>query len=280
MQVDRVRLLVCGAADVGKTSLICSLKTRFLRSFRSLKCGGSYLGPAAYQHTFGFCVEQANIPTAGNFSIWDLSGHKEYYLAHEYIMESKNTIYVMVYSNLHSCPLQLAQVRFWLAMIKSKHRPNQFIHYGGQRGQKPFVILVQSFTDDSSQTAPVSRLGYDDNEDLFTATLPKQHREDCSLIIKSTPYKLLQQLVDEFGHHFMFTDKVFCLDCRQPRGKEIQSLRTLLGTLRQSVLKVRHKRDYFEQGVLHYYRANYVLPYMHGLLLFIIPNIQSALSVN
>lgn len=241
MQVSKVRLLVCGAADVGKTSLICSLKTKFLRAFRPIKCGGNYLSPTVHQHTFGFCVEQSSIPSAGDFSIWDFSGHKEYYLTHEYFLESRNTIYIIVYSRHHSYERQLAQVRFWLAMIKSKHRPHKFIHYGGHRGQKPFVILVQSHAD--NQTTPIQKLGYDDDQDTFTATSPIGHDDDDHLLkpnhlLQSEPKKLLKHLVEEFGHHFMFTDKVFSLDCRQPRGREIQSLRNLLGTLRLSVSKV------------------------------------------
>ncbi|XP_019852665.1 PREDICTED: death-associated protein kinase 1-like [Amphimedon queenslandica] len=239
VQVNKVRLLVCGAADVGKTTLIGSLKARFLRSLRPTKFGGSYLGPAAYRHTFGFCVEQLNIPNAGEFSVWDFSGHKDYYLTHEYFLESRNTIYIVMYNRLHSYEQQLAQVRFWLAMIKSKHRPSKFIHYGGHAGQKPFVILVQSFADNPNQLPPIL-FGYN-MEDHFDATT--SHMRTSSNGVKDRimsvqePKRLLQQLVGEFGHHFMFTDKVFCLDCRQPRGREIQSLRSLLGTLRQSMLK-------------------------------------------
>ena len=240
VQVDKVRLLVCGAADVGKTSLIASLKARFLRSFRPVKFGGSYLGLAAYRHTFGFCVEQLNIPNAGEFSVWDFSGHKDYYLTHEYFLESRNTIYVILYSRLHSYERQLAQVRFWLAMIKSKHRPGKFIHYAGHCGQKPFVILVQSFADNPNQPPPVL-LGYNTEDQFHATTSPLRTNTGVlkdRLMFNQEPKKLLQQLVEEFGHHFMFTDKVFCLDCRQPRGREIQSLRGLLGTLRQSLLKV------------------------------------------
>lgn len=238
LQVNRVRLLVCGAAGVGKTSLIGSLRTRFLRALRPPKCGGNYLGPLADRHTYGFCVEQCSIPGAGNFSVWDFSGHMGYYPAHEYFLDSRNTIYLVVYSWLHPYEDQLAQIRFWLAMIKSKHRPHKLIHYGGQYGQKPLIVLVQSFSD--NPTGLPSFLF--DRENEFSATFPVNgfvggHAFDSAQ--SSAPNQLIRVLVEEFGHHFMFNDKVFRLDCRQPRGSEIQSLRSVLGTLRQSVLKVR-----------------------------------------
>ena len=228
-----------GAEGVGKTQLISSLRTRFLRSFSQPTCGGSYLGPASLYRTYGFCVQRATIPGAGEFSIWDFSGRKEYYPAHEYFLSSRNTIYVIVYSRLDAHSDQLAQVRFWLAMIKAKHRPQQFIHYSGQRGQKPFVVLVQSFADDPPNFACRNP----NEDDPFAATSPiYDHAHYLSHShTNHTRYgggKLLDQIVDEFGNHFMFTDKIFSLDCRHPRSEEIKALRSLLATLRTSVIKV------------------------------------------
>lgn len=199
------------------------------------------------QHTFGFCVEPGTIPNAGDFSIWDLSGSKEYYHAHEFFLDSKNTIYILVYSLLHPFEKQLAQIRFWLAMIKSKHRPEKFIHYAGHYGQKPFVILVQSFADNPAHL-PSSLLSENGEEEAFLATSPvggsptrtnlRTHTYSNLPLHENTKKNLLEFVVEEFGHHFMFTDTIFNLDCRQSRGREIRSLRTLLCTLRQSVLKV------------------------------------------
>lgn len=199
------------------------------------------------QHTFGFCVEPGTIPNAGDFSIWDLSGSKEYYHAHEFFLDSKNTIYILVYSLLHPFEKQLAQIRFWLAMIKSKHRPEKFIHYAGHYGQKPFVILVQSFADNPAHL-PSSLLSENGEEEAFLATSPvggsptrtnlRIHTYSNLPLHENTKKNLLEFVVEEFGHHFMFTDTIFNLDCRQSRGREIRSLRTLLCTLRQSVLKV------------------------------------------
>ena len=240
-QVDRVRLLVCGSASVGKTSLVTSLRTRFLRAFRPAKCGGNYLirssTAAMNRCTMGFCVEQASIPNAGNFSVWDFSGHSNYYPVHEYFLGSRNSIYIIVCSRLHPYRKQLAQARFWLSMIKSKHRPHRLIHYGGHYGQKPFVVLVQSFAD---VHLPLSNDIEEEEQNKFVAASPpisEGHTHDHSLST-STPNELIRVLVEEFGHHFMFNDKVFCLDCRQSRGSEIHSLRTVLNTLRESVLEV------------------------------------------
>ncbi len=247
-KVNSVRLLVCGASGVGKSTLISSLRTKYLRSLRRPTVGGSYLGSSALDHTYGFCVQHVSIPNAGEFNIWDFSGRKEYYPIHEFFVDCSNGIYLIVYNSTDSFEVQLAQVRFWLAMIKSKHRPNPFIHYAGHYGHKPYVILVSSFTD-----TPPNRMvkslsggsGFEDEDD-FIATSPlsshiqhlKPSHEHMSHIDGYSKKQILQHVVHEFGDHFNFTDAVFELDARQHRGGEIRRLRTLLGTLRDAVLEV------------------------------------------
>ena len=253
---------------MGKSTLISSLRTKFLRTLRRHTFGGSYLGSAALDHTYGFCVQQITIPGAGEFSAWDFSGRKEYYPAHEFFLDCNNGIYLIVYNSTDPFDTQLAQVRFWLSMIKSKHRPNAFIHFAGHYGQKPYVVLVSSFSDVSLPQPPSNQMtnslsdgsGFEDMDD-FTATSPLSHHVQhlskssssklrpfagygSSLVGNKEKKGVLQCVVEEFGDHFMFTDNVFHLDCRQPRGRETRRLRTVLGTLRDSVLKVRTPSDH------------------------------------
>ena len=246
-KVNSVRLLVCGASGVGKSTLISSLRTKFLRTLRRPTVGGSYLGSSALDHTYGFCVQHVTIPNAGKFNIWDFSGRKEYYPVHEFFVDCRNGIYLIVYNSTDPFEVQLAQVRFWLAMIKSKHRPNSFIHYAGHYGHKPYVILVSSFSDTSPNVMikSLSNGSGFEYEDDFLATSPlsthiKHLKPSQNHTHNSTNKKqILQHVVHEFGDHFNFTDAVFQLDTRQPRGTEIRHLRILLGTLRDAVLEVR-----------------------------------------
>lgn len=229
MQVSCVRLLVCGASHVGKTELITSLKSRFLRS-RSPSCV-SYFGTEARQHTYGFSVQQTSIPTAGEFSIWDFSGRKEYYPAHEFFLGSRNSIFLLVFSMLHSQKKQLAQLQFWLAMIKSKLSPGRVIQYAGNTGQpRPFIVLVGSFAD-QPRTDPSNSA---EEDDIFAPTEARSSHLSSSISHKS----MLRICVEQFGTWFMFTDTVFTLDCRQARSRGMRSLRSLLATLRSSLLKV------------------------------------------
>jgi death-associated protein kinase len=245
LQVDRVRLLVCGAAGVGKTSLISSLKNKFFRNSRNNRCGNNYFGAAANrERTHGFCVEQCSIPGAGCFSIWDFSGHYEYYPAHEYFLQgASNLIYLIVCCQLHSYQYQLAQVKFWLAMIKSKFCPHNFIQYAGHRSQKPFVVLVQSFADrlpsllshNESDTFDVTFSTINNRKEMMSYS-HSSFSSDTS-IQSTTANQLLKCVEEEFGQYFIFTDKVFNLDCRKSRGSQMQLLRLKLGLLRLSVLK-------------------------------------------
>lgn len=227
--MDRAKLLVCGAAGVGKTELITSLKCHLLRSlFR--RRSASDLTHTILKRTHGFTVHQATIPNAGDFSIWDFSGLKEYYLAHEHFLSTSNSIILLIFSLRDKSEKQIAQVRFWLAMIKSRQTPSEVIRYAGQGTHKPFVVLVGSFAD--QQTPPSLQ---EQNEDIFAVPLAssvQQAPDNGKMVLKT--------MVEEFGNHFAFPDTVFTLDCRLSQSREIRALRNLLGTLRAQVLKVRH----------------------------------------
>ncbi len=256
-RVNRVRLLLCGASGVGKTSLLSSLRTKFLRTLRRPTFGGSYLGSSALDHTYGFCMQRLLIPNAGEFSVWDFSGRKQYYPAHEYFLDCRNGLYLIVYRSADPLELQLAQVRFWLAMIKSKHKPHPFIHFAGHYIHKPFVILVSSFSDTSPNSGMFRSTsggsGFEEEDD-FLATSPLSEQTTPPPYSRNYPptqerfpgrsaskSSVLQYVVHEFGDHFNFTDTVFQLDTRQPRGREMKRLRTLLGILRTAILDVRTK---------------------------------------
>ena len=107
--MDRVKLLVCGAAGVGKTELIDSLKCRLLYSlFR--KRSPSSLTQTILRRTYGMIVQQVTVPSAGNFSVWDFSGMREYYITHEQFLKMRNSIALVVFSLRDSLEKQLAQV--------------------------------------------------------------------------------------------------------------------------------------------------------------------------
>ena len=248
VQLTRVRLLVCGATGVGKSELVTSLKSGFLQGL--LRYPYSSTHSHLLPRTYGFSVHQTTIPGSGQFSIWDFSGQTEYYPVHEFFLDSQNAIYILVFSLLHPLDKQLTQLRFWLAMIKSKQRPEEVIHYAGHTGRRPCVILVASFSDQPGHVLSLaaSTNGQDDYDIMDSSILSHAH-STASLTAPPTSSRckqVLQHVVEEFGHYFAFTDRVFALDCRASRSREIRVLRSLLATLRESMLKV-------TQDLLHTY---------------------------
>ena len=255
--LERVKLLVCGASGVGKTELIDSLKCHLLRSlFR--KRSASSLAQMILKRTYGMTVQRVTIPNAGSFSIWDFSGMKEYYVTHEQFLRMRNSIASVVFSLRDSLEKQLGQVRFWLAMIKSKQPPSEAIRFAGENPNKPYVILVGSFADQRHQDlftteqhqlptlgqAALRNAEHVAEEDIFavpltTNVLNQQGAEKGGKELPPNDGRtVLRRVKEEFGDHFEFADHVFELDCRLSQTPAIKSLRNQLGMLRQLVLKV------------------------------------------
>lgn len=222
--MPQVRLLLCGAAGVGKTELAGSLKCRFLQSlFRRRPTSDP--ANTSTKHTCGFLVQKATIPGAGDFSVWDFSGVGDYYVAHEHFLHMANSIVVIVYPAWEPAHNQLAQVRFWLAMIQSKWAPSEVVRYAGAVAHKCSVVLVGSFLD--RQQAPA---GPRPSSGTSTA-LPSSN-------IDRSGRDLLGAMATEFGDFFTFPESVHVLDCRLSQSREMKALRVHLGSLRSELLKV------------------------------------------
>lgn len=225
MPLSRVKLLVCGAAGVGKTELINSLKCHILRSlFR--KRSNSDFYHMILKRSRGMCVQQVTIPNAGLFSVWDFSGMKEYYVAHENFLESKNAIFLIVFSLREQVSKQLAQARFWLAMIKSKLGPSEVIHHAAKTPNRPPVILVGSFAD---QQQP----NHLNSNDIFAVPLASGTQD--ALDSGRSVHRVLRK---EFGDFFDFSGFVFTMDCRLSQSHEMRTLRSLLASLHTQIIKV------------------------------------------
>ncbi len=255
--LDRVKLLVCGAAGIGKTELVDSLKCRLLHSlFR--KRSPSSLTQMILKRTYGMTVQQVTIPNAGNFSVWDFSGMREYYVTHEQFLKMRNSIALVVFSLRDSLEKQLTQVRFWLAMIKSRQPPSDVIRFAGENPNKPHVILVGSFADQQHQQLLLSQrqlptLGQASlrhsggiEEDVFavplaSSVLDQQKRETEEERNEPPPDNgrtVLRTMREEFGRHFEFHEQVFELDCRLSQTAAMRALRQHLNMLRLRILKV------------------------------------------
>ena len=224
--IDRTKLLICGAAGVGKTELIDSLKCHILRSLFRRRSSSTFQ-QMILRRTHGMTVQHTTIPNAGNFSIWDFSGMKEFFVSHERFLGSTNSIFLLVMSLRDPVTKQLAQMRFWLAMIKAKSTPSEIICHSVNR---PFVILVGSFAD---QQLPTGHGDLHSSEDVFAVPLASSIQQPLD-----NGRSVLETLSKEFGDFFDFSDTVYTMDCRLSQSQEMRSLRTLLASLHSRVIKV------------------------------------------
>ena len=226
VSVSRTKLFVCGSTGVGKTELIKSLKCRFLRSlFRRRSV--SNIDHMIQQRTHGILVQQVAIPNAGNFSVWDFSGLKSYYILHEEFLRLRNALILLVFKVNDPVDQQLSELRFWLGLVKAKQPPSLDIRFAGERKNKPYVVLVSSFAN-LPTVLP----------DELTVPARTPMRGNAPPPDPNKMAEVLATIKEEFMSYFTFSDQMFQLDCRLSQSPEMKALRLHLGVLRCQIVKV------------------------------------------
>lgn len=230
--LSKVKLLVCGGAGVGKTELVSSLKCSRLRSiFR--RRSASDLAHMVANRTYGFDVQQATVPDAGNFSIWDFSGQQDYHVGHEHFLAANNAIFLVVFSLKDPIERQIAQVQHWLAMIRAKQNPGKFPRYLGKGVSHPFVVLVGSYAD---QQQPLLEPVPSETSNGEAFAVPSAASVMNPRIDNGR--SVLEAMAAEFGGSFVFPNMVYTLDCRLAQTNEMRLLRSCLAHLHNTLIKV------------------------------------------
>jgi hypothetical protein len=66
---------------------------------------------------------QCNLGPAGDLSIWEFSGHDNYYILYDHFIGNTNCIHTIVFNLEDPQEVQLQQIRFWLNFLQSRIPP-------------------------------------------------------------------------------------------------------------------------------------------------------------
>ena len=59
----------------------------------------------------------------GDLSVWEFSGHDNYYMLYDHFIGNTNCIHAVVFNLADEYNVQLGQVRFWLNFLQSRIPP-------------------------------------------------------------------------------------------------------------------------------------------------------------
>eukprot|EP01119_Soliformovum_irregulare_P016348 TRINITY_DN4710_c0_g2_i1.p1 TRINITY_DN4710_c0_g2~~TRINITY_DN4710_c0_g2_i1.p1 ORF type:complete len:1641 (+),score=515.86 TRINITY_DN4710_c0_g2_i1:1885-6807(+) len=164
-KIFRMRLMVVGEENVGKTTLVTCLK--------KIKAKAEGLN----QSTNGIAIDNWNLNLAfGNdktkkdiqLTVWDFAGQEIYYVSHQFFM-SKRSVYLLAW-NLTKEP-ESSKLEFWLHCIS-------------MRAKDVPVFVVGTHLDDPSLTNDVVTYKMTKIKDRFTVQFPNLklsfHKISCS----------------------------------------------------------------------------------------------------
>ena len=74
---------------------------------------------------YNYCLTVAvNLGSSGgDLSVWEFSGHDNYYMLYDHFIGNTNCIHTVVFNLQDNFQVQLDQVRFWLNFLQSRIPP-------------------------------------------------------------------------------------------------------------------------------------------------------------
>ena len=75
------------------------------------------------KYTKGIDISQINLGSAGDMSVWEFSGHDNYYMLYDHFIGNTNCIHTVVFNLEDEQHVQLNQIRFWLSFLQSRIPP-------------------------------------------------------------------------------------------------------------------------------------------------------------
>ena len=184
------------------------------------------------------------------FSVWDMSGSKEFYPAHVNFFTSSNTIYLLVYRLPDPLEEQLSQLRYNLSLIKSKLCVDHVLLRGGNAINKPLVLLVGTHLDQMDYILDAQGIGAasgklarrnsfssvcssDDSTLGSSLSLNSSHTLAPSISSQeAAPAKEIAQSVlftlrEEFQQFFSFSNQTFTINALNPRSSRLVALKVI-----------------------------------------------------
>ncbi|CAH1798047.1 unnamed protein product [Owenia fusiformis] len=245
--LGRIKLKIFGHSNVGKTTLIESLKCGYISGFfrksswtrasgnsmpsnnnLTTKEKGAENGIHRHNslpsqlsfdvlnsnYTKGIDVQHISLTGAGDFTVWEFSGYEPYYMMYDHFIGDSNCIHFVLFNLDEPIEVQRAQSMYWLHFIRSRVPPHEPIGQFGTISNKAHVILVATHAD---------KVGCSRNiRGEFVSN-------DASLIHS--------EAVQQFGADFEICDQVFVVDSNVATSAEMKALKNKLAVIKTQIVK-------------------------------------------
>ncbi|XP_033750474.1 death-associated protein kinase 1-like isoform X3 [Pecten maximus] len=234
--LSRIKLKLLGSTGVGKSTLVetlkCGLFSGLFRRSRltSQASTDSHKGrprlprqyslptPLCYSvsnpiYTKGINVQQVSISGIGDVSVWDFSGYEPYYMLYDHFLGDSNCIHIIVFSLTDTYDEQIAQVHFWLGVLKSRVPPHVPIGHCGRLPNTPKVILVATHAD---------KVGC--------------HKNARGEYVCPTASRVLAKAQLKFASDINFVERVFVMDANVAMSNDVKALKQQIGDMRTQII--------------------------------------------
>lgn len=166
-------------------------------------------------YTKGIEIHQCSLGSCGECSIWEYSGHPNYFGLYDHFIGNVNCIHTLLFSLDQPLDEQLRQVRFWLSFLKTRIAPVEPLGDKGKSKKPAKVLLVASHADLVVCTKNVAG---------------ENQSKDANSVLKAA--------LDEFGDTFDLHPRVFVMDTNSSNSYDMKALKQAIGDLKTDIIEV------------------------------------------
>ena len=158
-------------------------------------------------------MQQVSLGGVGEVSIWEFSGHENYFMLYDHFIGNSNCIHVVMFSLAESLSLQMARVTFWLTFLQSRIPPVEPLGDSGRSHKPAYVMLVGSHLDTAKRISGAPALA-------------------------ANTEKLRLEVMERFGHVFTIEENILMMDSVAAGSQEIKTFKNLLQQRKQQLIEV------------------------------------------
>ena len=185
-------------------------------------------------YTKGIEISQCSLGSGGDLSLWEFSGHGNYYMFYDHFIGNTNCIHTVVFNLEDDADEQLEQVRFWLNFLQSRIPPVEPLGKMVLTLYEMATYKIGCFSGDCGRSSKPARI-------VLVATHADLVNCNKNIVGEYASHDvdaIVGKVLEEYGNFFNIHAHVFIIDANSQSSPSLKGFKTALTEYKKNIIEV------------------------------------------